>query len=120
MLSAPDSQGSKRLISHWFVREHRDLDFSGLGTQRREMRYPVDFRAKLRALDSEARVGVRIVDMSASGLGISLPIEVKVGTIVSVEFERGTVVGEIRHCVPVTGYFRAGLAIQEFIRVRPN
>ena len=90
---------------------------SRLGTVRRELRVPVDFPGEVRTAESEAPVRARIIDVSSSGLGLNLPIEIKPGTIVAVEFARGTVFGEIRHCVQMTGYFRAGLAIREFAGV---
>jgi hypothetical protein len=103
-----------------YCRPERDgysigMNISGLRTVRRELRLPVDFPALLRMPESEAPVKIRIVDMSTSGLGLALPIEIQAGTGVAVEFSRGTVFGEIRHCVALSGYFRAGLAAEEFI-----
>lgn len=93
---------------------------SSLGphTVRGEMRYPVDISAVVRIPDSEASIRARIVDVSRShlGLGLHLPVEIKVGTMVAVELAHGTFFGEIRHCTPENGYFRAGLAS----RVRPD
>ena len=92
------------------------VNFSTFSTVRRELRYPVQLAAVVRTPESDAPVKARIVDMSPSGLGLHIPIGINVGTRVAVEFERGTIWGEIRHCLPLTGYFRAGLAIEEFNR----
>jgi hypothetical protein len=92
------------------------VNLSSFGTVRREMRYPVDLPAVLRLPESEEPFKVRIIDTSDSGLGMHVPVEINIGTTVAVEFARGTIVGEIRNCVPLKSYFRAGLAVEEFIR----
>jgi hypothetical protein len=53
--------------------------------------------------------------MSPSGLGLAVPIEIAVGTGVAVAFAHGTAFGQIRYCMPQTGYFRAGVLLDEFI-----
>lgn len=77
---------------------------------RRELRFPVDYPGQLTLSGSETPIKVRVVDTSKSGLGLAAPVELPVGATVAVEFSKGTVFGEIRHCIPVSGYFRAGLA----------
>jgi hypothetical protein len=103
-----------------YCRPERDgysigMNLSGLRTVRRELRLPVDFPALLRMPGSDSPIKIRIVDMSSSGLGLALPMEIEAGTGVAIEFSRGTVFGEIRHCVAASGYFRAGVAAEEFI-----
>lgn len=89
--------------------------FGGPGAIRRELRVPVDLPALLTLPQCSSGTKARIVDMSASGLGLLVPMEIAVGTGVAVDFAHGTAFGEIRHCVPQKGYYRAGLALEEFI-----
>lgn len=89
--------------------------FGAPGAIRRELRVPVDLPALLTLPQCSSGTKARIVDMSASGLGLLVPIEIAVGTGVAIDFAHGTAFGEIRHCVPQKGYYRAGLALEEFI-----
>ena len=89
--------------------------FGTPGSIRRELRVPVDLPALLTLPQCSAGMKARIADMSASGLGLLVPIEIAAGTGVAVDFAHGTAFGEIRHCVPQKGYYRAGLALEEFI-----
>lgn len=81
---------------------------------RAEPRIPVDLSGVLIA-PSQERMFARILDMSQSGLGLELSSPVAVGTRVSVQFVAGIAFGEIRHCVPTEGTYRAGMLIEEFI-----
>lgn len=92
------------------------INSPGASKSRRELRYPVHLPAVVRTASSDSPVNVRICDMSSFGLGLNLPIEIKPGTIVEIDFAYGIVIGEMIHCQSVTGYFRAGLAVREFIR----
>jgi len=85
---------------------------------RAEPRIPVDLSGTLIA-PSEERMFARILDMSQSGLGLELSSAVAVGTRVSVQFAAGIAFGEIRHCLPTEGTYRAGMLIEEFV-VRHN
>jgi PilZ domain len=87
-------------------------------SRRRELRYPVNFTGQLTMRDCSSPIKTRVVDMSLSGLGLMLPVAVEVGTFVAVEIERGTFFGEIRHCLAATGFFRAGIQIEEFMRAK--
>lgn len=81
---------------------------------RAEPRIPVDLSGLLLSSDGE-RMFARVVDMSQSGLGFELSASVAVGTRVSVHFVSGIAFGEIRHCSPSKGVFRAGMRILEFV-----
>jgi hypothetical protein len=83
--------------------------------RRRELRYPLHLPAIMRVAGSDAPVNARICDMSSFGLGLNLPIEIEPGVVVEIEFAYGTVIGEMIHCQSVTGYFRAGLAVKDFL-----
>ena len=94
--------------------------FGETGFVRRELRVPVHLPAMLTLPESPNPVKIRVVDMSASGLGLAVPMEIPVGTGVAVDLEHGTVFGEIRYCIQSSGYYRAGLALEEFIPVDSN
>jgi hypothetical protein len=90
-------------------------NFGAPGFIRRELRVPVDLPALLTLPQCSSGTKARIVDMSPSGLGLLVPFEIAIGTGVAIDFAHGTAFGEIRNCVPQKGYFRAGLALEEFI-----
>ena len=81
---------------------------------RAEPRIPVDLSGWVIA-PFQDRMFARILDMSQSGLGFELSATVAVGTRVSVQFVGGIAFGEIRHCLPTEGTYRAGMRIEEFI-----
>jgi PilZ domain len=87
--------------------------------RRSEVRTPADIPAMLRVADSVAPIPVRVLDVSASGLGLELPTALSVGTFVQIELETGTVAGEIRHCAIASDKFRAGIRMREFV-LHPN
>jgi PilZ domain len=91
--------------------------FGAPGAVRRELRVPVDFPALLTLPQCSTGTKAKIVDMSPSGLGMLVPVEIPIGTGVAIDFAHGTAFGEIRHCVPQKGYYRAGVALEEFIPV---
>ena len=86
------------------------IDCAAPHTLRRQLRYPVDMPALLKVSESNLEMKVRILDMSPSGMGFAAPMEVPIGAGVSIETQKGTVFGEVRHCVPFSGHFRLGIA----------
>ncbi len=86
------------------------VDCAAPHTLRHELRYPVDMPALLKLSESNVQMKVRILDMSRSGMGFAAPMEIPIGAGVSIETQKGTVFGEVRHCVPFSGHFRAGIA----------
>jgi hypothetical protein len=76
---------------------------------RREFRYPSDWPGALTVAESGSTVNVRISDYSRYGLGLLSPIELPTGSQVAVQFHRGTVFGEVRHCTGRPGYYHVGL-----------
>ncbi len=101
---SPEATGMYRLGA----RMVRDED------QRREVRFPADTSAKLLVGGSIPTV-VRVVDVSASGLGLELPVSIPVGAAVSVDLGLGVVSGEIRHCTNCSSKFRVGMHLHEFV-----
>lgn len=60
----------------------------------------------------------RIVDFSASGIGLEIEFPVENGCKVQVQWPRGLVLGEIRYCVEKSpSNFRAGLKITEVVSI---
>lgn len=84
------------------------------GALRSEPRIPVDLSAIMTYPGCD-RLFARIVDMSQSGLGFELSAGVPVGTRVSVRFAFGIAFGDIRHCSEISGIYRAGMRIEEFV-----
>jgi PilZ domain len=84
---------------------------------RREPRMPADERARLTYLHPRrrGRVQGRVVDISQSGLGLMLREAITPGTEVMVKMRDRAVCGEVRHCRPVEGGYRAGLEISEVL-----
>lgn len=91
------------------------ISFGESGFVRRELRLPVDLPAQLTLPECSSPVPIRVLDMSPSGLGLAVPTQIAQGTGVAVDLGYGTVFGEIRYCLENTGYYRAGLALEEFI-----
>lgn len=82
---------------------------------RAEPRIPVDLEAKLNIPGVELPFQGRVVNISASGLGLLLDKEVPMGELAYVELEIGFAFGEIRHCSKTANGFRVGLKLDEFI-----
>ncbi len=91
-------------------------NFTQAGFIRKELRVPVDLRAMLTLPENAEPVRIRVVDMSASGVGLAVPMEIAPGTCVAVDLDNGTVFGEIRWCLKNSGFYRAGLATEQFIQ----
>ncbi len=87
--------------------------------RRTDVRTAVDVPAVLRVADSRTIIPARVVDLSARGLGLELPIAVPVGAAVYVDLKTGTAAGEIRHCNKTSDTFRAGVGMREFV-LPPN
>ena len=83
--------------------------------RRSDVRIPVDAPAVLRVASSRTVIPVRILDISACGLGLELPVSIPVGESVFVDLNTGTAAGEIRHCSRTAEKFRAGVCMREFV-----
>jgi hypothetical protein len=82
---------------------------------RAEPRIPVDLQAKVNIAGVEAPVPGRVVNISASGLGLLLDKEIPTDQLAYVELEIGFAFGEIRHCSKTASGYRVGLKLDEFI-----
>jgi hypothetical protein len=60
----------------------------------------------------------RIVDFSASGIGIELEFDVPSGSRLKLQWPRGSVIAEVCYCrQKAPGNFRAGLKITEVVAI---
>lgn len=88
---------------------------NGTDALRAEPRIPVDLEAKLHVPGSEPPIPGRVVNISASGLGLLFDREVPTNELAYVELQIGFAFGEIRHCSKSDAGFRVGLKLDEFI-----
>lgn len=87
-------------------------------SQRREPRFPVDIPGKVILMSDSGTMAFRgvITDFSRSGLGLTVPVAVEVGSIACIETATMLVVGEVRHCrTEGEGRFVAGLAMSDVL-----
>lgn len=82
---------------------------------RAEPRIPVDLQAKVNLPGAEVPLNGRVVNISASGLGLLLDREVPTDELAYVELDIGYAFGEIRHCSKIPSGYRVGLKLDEFI-----
>lgn len=82
---------------------------------RAEPRIPVDLEAKLNVAGVEGSIPGRVVNISASGIGLLLDREVPSDESAYAELEIGFAFGEIRHCSRSANGYRVGLKLEEFI-----
>lgn len=88
---------------------------NGTEALRAEPRIPVELEAKLNLPGVEASIAGRVVNISASGLGLFFEKEVPTNEIAYVELQIGFAFGEIRHCTKTAAGYRVGLKLDEFI-----
>ncbi|MBV8830664.1 MAG: PilZ domain-containing protein [Acidobacteriaceae bacterium] len=90
------------------------------GTVRREWRLPADIPAQVTIVGETAKYKAKVVNISPSGLGIEIPIEVPAGAELIVQMRDGSGYGDVRHCRKVgRNKYYAGLFIQEFLDAEP-
>lgn len=85
------------------------------GSGRRELRIPVHLPAQLTLPHSSCHATIELADLSSSGLGIEVPVNVPAGTGVAINYSYGSAFGEIKYCLPKSGRYRAGIALEELI-----
>lgn len=85
--------------------------------RRSEPRYPTHEPAEIELLPipGEPLYGT-VLDVSRSGLRLSLPRRINRGEQVKVKLHQNVIFGEIRYCRAVHGGFHAGLKIQDLVR----
>jgi len=87
------------------------------GAERRtEIRYPAHDPAELETLPgpSEPFFGT-ILDVSRSGLRVSLPKRLERGVQLQVKLHNNVIFGEVRYCRSVSGAFHVGLHIKDLV-----
>ncbi len=82
---------------------------------RAEPRIPMDMPGEIYIAGIESPIPIRLVNISASGLGLEIASRVSPGEIACVKLEIGFAFGEIRHCSSVGNMYRVGLKLDEFI-----
>jgi hypothetical protein len=80
-----------------------------------EPRIPTDVSVELTVARTVVPIPAKLVDISASGMGLNLDQQVLPGEIVCVKLDIGSFFGEIRHCTKIGSAYRAGLKLNQFI-----
>lgn len=82
---------------------------------RTEPRIPTDVPVELTTARRSGAIVAKLVNISASGMGLNLDQLVVPGEIACVKLDIGSFFGEIKHCTKIGGAYRAGLKLNEFI-----
>lgn len=83
-----------------------DSDTAGL---RHAPRFTVDLPARIFPADEAESVDGRLVDISAMGIGIEVPLPLRAGEVLAVETDANVTFGVVRYCRPLPeGAFRVG------------
>lgn len=81
---------------------------------RQSLRVPAEFLGTLELVGPEGAglaYGIRVTDVSADGIGISLRGELPIGAGVRLSFDSGTLSGTVVHCRAEGGHHAAGVKI---------
>jgi hypothetical protein len=84
---------------------------------RTEPRIPMDMPAELTLPGMDTPSAARLVNISASGLGLNVDQHIPPGEMAFVKLENGFAFGEIRHCSKVPTGYRVGMKLDEFIEL---
>jgi len=85
---------------------------------RREPRFPIQLSGTLTVLGDHGpqRIQIELVDVSASGVGMTAPEPIPVGFCVEIDLATGALFGEIRHCDrDENGRYRAGVKMYHMV-----
>jgi hypothetical protein len=88
-------------------------------SRRREARIPCSGKvtAGVMSVHGTRSYGASLADVSASGLSLRLPVQVKIAARIYVETETEMLIGEVRHCRPAGGGdFIVGVMLIEVVR----
>jgi hypothetical protein len=91
------------------------MTYDGDRPLRTEPRIPMDMPAEVTVAGVGVPLQARLVNMSASGLGLNVGQHIAAGEMVYVKLETGFAFGEIRHCSKISIGYRVGLKLDEFI-----
>ena len=89
--------------------------------RRRHTRFPVEQEAKLTILrgGSSENLTVTLVNLSKSGIAITLSAPLLPGAVVEIQWEQTAVFAEVRYCgASGPGVYRAGVQIQQVVSTR--
>jgi len=88
--------------------------------RRRQKRYFVDREGTLRN-PAEGDIAIRVIDISLTGLRVTLPCRLKPQTEVEIEFEGAVLKGVVRHCQCLgAAAFTAGIWLPECDPSKPE
>jgi PilZ domain-containing protein len=97
-------------LAHTLLAPEQDAD------RRSEARYPTQDPAELEILPGPTQTLYgTILDVSRSGLKISLPQRIDRGRQVKVKLHGNVIFGEVRYCRAVSGSFQIGIRIQDLV-----
>jgi hypothetical protein len=91
-----------------------------MNNRRSEPRFIADQPVSVRLLDSQSAstCGGMIVDFSASGIAIHIPVPVEIGCRMEIKWPRGMVIAEVRNCRrDAPDKYRIGLKIREIVAI---
>jgi len=92
----------------------------GASTARKEVRLPVEIRARVSVPGVFDQTRALIKGISASGLRVMLPDVVEAGSMIALDIGNGVVFGEVKLCRASTdGRYQSDVSIDEFLE-RPE
>jgi hypothetical protein len=86
--------------------------------RRREPRVPANDSASMNVVDSWSalRVDVRVLDVSKSGMKLSVPRFLNRGTVVQIHLKDSMALAEVRHCLSAGRGYHAGVLLHLVFR----
>jgi len=86
------------------------------GAVRREWRLPADIPAQVTVVGRLATYKARVVNISPSGLGLQMPVDVPPGSELILQMRDGSGYGDVRHCRKIgKNKYAVGLSVHEFV-----
>jgi hypothetical protein len=89
------------------------------GEQRREQRIPTNEQARMRLLSpfSSDTFEIRVLNVSRSGLKVSVPFQLQSAVVVQVFNNHSIILGEVRYCVLSDAEHHAGIQIRDVVSI---
>ena len=89
------------------------------GDKRREQRITTNEPAQMRLLNPSSAdvLKIRILNKSASGVKVSLPVYLSSKALVQIRHKQTIIFGEVRYCVPNGADHHAGIKIQDVFSI---
>jgi hypothetical protein len=92
---------------------------SANGDKRREHRITTNEPAQMRLLNPSSGdiLNILILNRSASGVKVSLPVFLSSKALVQIRYKQSIIFGEVRYCVPNGDEHHAGIKIQDVFSI---